>query len=72
MKQIRIFVGEEEKTEMGIAYIEPLPSGDSMVRIEITNNKVAMLLGGKEIKGVLTRQISEQPSMEQETEDNNE
>jgi hypothetical protein len=57
---------------MGIAYIDPLPNGDSMVCIKITNNKLAMLLGGKEINGILTKQVSEQPLMEEETEGNNE
>jgi hypothetical protein len=79
VRQVRIFVGEEaNKTEMGIAYIDPIPNhaeGHSMVRVDITNAKVAMLLGGTEINGVLSKVVPyPAPEIEDEPiqEENNE
>jgi hypothetical protein len=56
MKQVRLFAGEgDNKVEIGVAETDPIENGDIMVNLTITDPKVAELLGGTSLKGVIPR-----------------
>lgn len=58
MKQVRIIVPNNtdgtDRTEIGIADIDTLPNGDMMFEMTITDPKIAELLGGTQMKGVIS------------------
>jgi len=67
-RQVSLVVGEgENKVEVGVAEVQPVPNGDSLVEITITNQNVIALLGGDKIQGTIpARIVTEQPHMPEE------
>lgn len=61
MKHVRVVVPNNtdgtDKTEIGVADVETLPNGDMMVNLTITDPRVAELLGGTSMKGVIPRPV---------------
>lgn len=57
MKQVRLFsqCSAGDKVEIGIAEVDPIPNGDLMVNLTITDPRVAEQLGGASMKGIVPR-----------------
>jgi hypothetical protein len=70
-KQVKLVVGEgNDKVEIGVAEIQPVPNGDSLVEITITNQNVIALLGGDKIQGIIPARIAtEQADMSEDKTD---
>jgi hypothetical protein len=62
-RQVKLFVGEgDDRVEIGVADIEKMSSGDSAVLLTITDENVARLLGGSQIKGLIPRLTDVDPN----------
>lgn len=68
MRQVRLVVGEgTDKYQVGVADVQPVPNGDTRVVLTITNARIAEMLGGNQIQGVIPRYVEPLPEPEPES-----
>jgi hypothetical protein len=66
-KQVRLVVGEgDDKIEVGVAEVEKLPNGDSMISLSITNGALIKALGAIEINGIIPKLVDPEPDDNEE------
>jgi hypothetical protein len=64
-KEVRFVVGEgDNEHEFGVAELSPIDNGHMMINLRITDAKMAMILGGNDIKGVVSRTVTEHPILD--------
>lgn len=69
-KKVKLIIGEgDEKIEIGEARIDSIPNGDMMVELIITNQKIAELLGGNQINGIIPRSVEIPPIAKENTDE---